>query len=123
MNFKESLENHLNTISSRNLEDFSRTLVKDDRLTFILPNGSVLNGFETIVDFHKDWFSDPDWRIETTLLKTVESVSSCTALLDVVYSDLDESGEPYQLNYILSLTFVFERDSWLLVFDQNTMKP
>ncbi|WP_428242720.1 nuclear transport factor 2 family protein [Gynuella sp.] len=122
MNFKESLDNHLSSISARNLEEFSRTLVKDDRLTLIMPNSSVLNGYEAIVDFHKNWFSDPDWSIETTLLKTIESNASCIALLDVVYNDLDESGEPYQLNYILSLTFVFEGGSWLLTFDQNTMR-
>ena len=122
MNFKESLDNHISAIFSRDLDGFSSTLVNDDRLTLILPNGSVLNGFDAIVDFHRAWFSDPDWHIETTLLKRIETDSSCTALLDVVYSDLDESGKPYLLKYILSLTFVFERECWLLVFDQNTIK-
>lgn len=122
MNFRESLDNHLSAVAARNLEEFSKTLVNDDRLTLIMPNSSVLNGFKAVVDFHKGWFSDPDWAIETTLLKTIEGDSSCIALLDVVYSDLDESGKPYQLNYILSLTFVYEEGSWLLVFDQNTMK-
>lgn len=122
MNFKDSLDNHLKAIADRNLEGFAETLVKDDRLTLVLPNCSVISGYDETVKFHKNWFADPDWHLETSLIKTLESESSCTALFDVVYSDVDETGAPYQMKYVLSLTFVHEQGAWLLVFDQNTMK-
>ncbi len=123
MNFQDALNHHLSTISNRDLDAFSKTIVNDDRLTLIMPNSTVLNGFEEILAFHKSWFSDPDWNIEANLIKVIESDNTATALLDVTYNDLNEAGKPYQLQYLLSLTFVFENDTWLLVFDQNTMKP
>jgi hypothetical protein len=122
MNFQDALNHHLNTISNRDLDAFSKTIVNDDRLTLIMPNSTVLNGFDEILAFHKNWFSDPDWNIEANLIKVIESDNTATALLDVTYNDLNEAGKPYQLQYLLSLTFVFENDTWLLVFDQNTMK-
>lgn len=121
MSIEQALEFHLNSVKNRNLDAFASTLVQDDRLTLIMPNGNALFGYDAIIDFHKNWFADPDWTLQTTLLKLLPADTSATALLEVTYRDLDASGQPYQLSYLLSLTFIQQDGEWRLLFDQNTL--
>ena len=121
MSIEQVLDFHLNSVKNRDLDAFSSTLVQDDRLTLIMPNGNALFGYDAIVDFHKNWFADPDWTLQTTLLKLLQADTSATALLEVTYHDLDASAQPYQLSYLLSLTFIQHDGEWRLLFDQNTL--
>jgi hypothetical protein len=123
LRFEEALNNHLEMVKRRNLPGFTKTVIQDERLILILPNGTLIEGFEAVKQFHAEWFSDPDWTLESRLIKTIIGQDLGTALLEVEYKDLDMDGEPYFLKYYLNLTFLFENEQWLLVFDQNTMLP
>ena len=123
MSFDEALENHLNAVRNRDLETFSKTLATDDKLTIILPNGSIMRGVNEIVDFHRNWFTDNDWALDLEPVHSWHSESTGCAIFKVIYNDVDATGTPYQLFYLLSLVFINQDGQWLLVHDQNTLLP
>ena len=121
MDFQQTLEQHLKAIKSHNLSAFAETLANDGSLILIFPNGRLMKNYEAIVDFHEDWFDDPDWDIEFKTIETQEEDRLAWVLLQVSYNDLDEDDMPYHLNYYLHLIFRKFGQRWRLVFDQNTV--
>ena len=121
MTFTQTLTHHLEAIQNRDLNTFASTLSNSDDLTIILPNGSMIQGFDAVVDFHRNWFADDDWSMNLELVKQWQTSDMGTAIYKVAYHDLDPDGTPYQLAYLLTLIFANEGDEWRLVHDQNTM--
>lgn len=121
LSLDEAVERHLNTIAERDLSGFEETIVMDDRLRMILPNGRVLQGADEVVAFHKDWFADPDWSMVVERQNRFAAAGMGYVLCRVTYNDLDREGQPYALRYWLTLTFVHEHGRWLLIHDQNTI--
>jgi len=121
-NFEEVLAMHLQSIKDRNISKFSEFLHPSENSIIILPNGSMIEGYENIIDFHKTWFEDTDWRMDTTIVDIFATNDMGYALLNVIYHDLNEEGQPYEMKYFLSLLFKKTNDKWILLRDQNTLK-
>ncbi|MDJ0757056.1 MAG: hypothetical protein QNJ45_26225 [Ardenticatenaceae bacterium] len=121
MTFSKTLTVHLDAIQNRDLETFTGTLAADGKLTIILPNGSFMNQFEEIVEFHRQWFADPDWSLILEEISRWQTEHVGSVVYRVIYNDLDPDGKPYHLRYLLNLTFIYQEGRWLLVHDQNTM--
>lgn len=121
MDFQQTLTRHLDAMQSHNLSAFVDTLAQDGSLILIFPNGRLMNNYDAIVDFHEDWFDDPDWNIEFEIIETQAEERMGWALLQVSYDDLDEDDQPYHLDYYLHLIFRKYGERWQLVYDQNTL--
>lgn len=122
MNFQETLQTHLTAIQNRDWSTFAQTVTQAATFSCILLNGKQIDNAREFLAFTQDWFADPDWQIGFTQLKTIETAHMSIAVLAVHYTDKDPTGAPYQLDYYLSLGFVYEDDAWRLVFDQNTLR-
>lgn len=118
MDFTQTLQAHLQAISTRDLDGFLATV--SDEATIILPTGVQISGQGLVQEFHSVWFSDPDWTISFKTLRVIEGSELAFALLEVDYHDLDASGQPYDKRYYLSLLFAASNGTWLLQHDQNT---
>jgi len=120
--FEDALHLHLQSIENRDIEAFAEFLHPSLNSIIILPNGGMVEGFDNIVNFHREWFADFDWKMDVEVIDTFIAGSVGYALLDVVYHDLDENGQPYELKYFLSLLFNEIDGKWILLRDQNTLK-
>ena len=120
--FETAVKAHLKAIEERNLSAFSEFLHPAHNCIIILPNGDMIEGFETILSFHEEWFKDPDWRMGVKVIDMLAADNTGYVLLDIVYHDLDENGNPYEIKYFLSLLFTKVDDKWILIRDQNTLK-
>jgi len=120
--FEDIVAAHLKAIQERDLPAFSAFLDPSRNCILIFPGGQMTQGYENVLNFHKDWFEDPDWRMDCQLLDAFTIGSAGYALLDVVYKDLDQDGNPYELKYYLSLLFAKVEGRWILLRDQNTKK-
>ncbi|MGA3564215.1 YybH family protein [Melissospora conviva] len=116
--FDETVAAHLDAVARRDLAAYLDTV--HDEATVVLPNGTVLSGRDEVAAFHKEWFDDPDWRMDLTALRSYTVGATGVAVYQVEYHDVDGSGKPYQKAYVLSLAFTRHDDRWLLVHDQNT---
>ena len=121
MSFQQALERHLQAVQDHDVDTFLKTVAQDGSLTMVLPNGSLLDSYEEIVELHQEWFADPDWQLTTELVTQHESNEMSSALLLVNYEDVDETGESVQFQYFLNLLFANHDGEWLLIHDQNTV--
>jgi uncharacterized protein (TIGR02246 family) len=116
--FDEAVVAHLDAVARRDLPAYLDTV--HDEASVVLPNGTAISGRHAVAAFHKEWFDDPDWRMELTALRSYTVGETGVALHHVEYHDVDGSGTPYRKTYVLSLVFARQGDRWLLVHDQNT---
>ncbi len=114
--FTDALDAHLAAIGARDLAGFEKTISDDDFLV-IFPNGEALETRAAVVDFHKEWFADPAWRMTPEIVKIIEGDDFSTALLKYDYRDTPD-GAPRAA--WLNLVFKLENGEWRLVHDQNT---
>jgi uncharacterized protein (TIGR02246 family) len=121
MDFHGAVERHLTAVGARDLKTYLATVHAD--VSLVLPNGRLIEGRDQIEEFHRDWFDDPDWSWELTRLRSATAGDTGVALYQVVYHDLDGEGRPYEMRYLLGLTFARVDGEWLLLHDQNTPNP
>ncbi|MEZ5895096.1 MAG: nuclear transport factor 2 family protein [Parvularculaceae bacterium] len=115
--FRAALDAHLSAIAAKDIEAFTPTLTSRDDLMVIFPNGSAIETTQGVVDFHRDWFADDQWRMDPKVVKIIEGDDLSTALLKYDYRDTSD-GEPR--SSWLVLVFKLEDGAWRLVHDQNT---
>jgi len=118
--FEAALSRHLNAITERDIDTFLSTLTQDEALTVIFPSGDAVTTRADVEALHRDWFADPDWRMEIEPVRVVETDAMALALVRTSYRDTPD-GEP-RFAY-LTLTFRLEDGAWRLVHDQNTRIP
>lgn len=118
MQFAEAVDHHLAAVTGRDLESYRATIHPD--VSLIMLNGRLLAGDAAVLDLHRAWFADPDWSWTLTPVRSTVAGETGVAVFTVAYHDLDGDGRPYELAYLLSLTFVRADGAWLLLHDQNT---
>jgi ketosteroid isomerase-like protein len=116
--FSTLVEYHLKTIRNRDVEGLLSTV--HDSVTLIFPDGNKLVSKKKFEAFHREWFADENWKMNTTILNTVEAPTISYAFVRYAYQD-NESG-PHRENYLL-LIFKKVQGHWLLLHDQNTRLP
>ena len=118
MDFTTAVEAHLATVERRDIAGFAATVHPD--VTVVLPAGRILTGRDQVTEYHRGWFADPDWRMDTTEERIHVAGGTGLALYTVDYHDIDADGAPTELRYRLSLVFTRGERGWLLLHDQNT---
>ena len=112
---------HLAAIAARDMNALLPTLTRGPDLTMIAPNGAKLDTRQQYVDFHRRWFAaKDDGRLESEIVRLIESPSLGHALIRSRYTSKGEDGRTQTSATWLALTFALERGTWRLVFDQNT---
>jgi uncharacterized protein (TIGR02246 family) len=117
--FAAAVNRHLAAVTARDLDGYLATVHQD--VALILPNGRLVEGRDAVAEFHQEWFGDPDWSWVLSPVRTVTAGPTGVAVVAVEYHDLDGAGRPYEMRYLLSLTFASQEGDWLLVHDQNTL--
>ena len=118
MDFQQTVVAHLTAVTGRDLDIFAATL--DTHVTVILPNGTLIEGRDAVIEFHSAWFADPDWQMRVTPMRSLETAELGFVTLLVDYRDLDPAGAPYAKRYYLNMAFIKKGETWLLTHDQNT---
>ena len=117
--FTTTLHTHLKSITDKDLKGIESTVA--DSVTLIFPNGEVLKSKKKFVDFHFDWFKDPNWEMVTEVLQTKESSSLAYALVKYqLTSYTDQHQLKSKSTTYLLLIFEKQKTDWKLIHDQNT---
>lgn len=118
MQFTEAVDRHLATVTGRDLAGYGATIHPD--VSLIMLDGRLVAGRDAVLDLHRAWFGDPDWSWTPAPLRSTVIGDAGVAVFAVTYHDLGPDGRPYEMSYLLSLTFVRVDGAWLLLHDQNT---
>ncbi|MGH4118025.1 YybH family protein [Clostridium sp.] len=120
MDFKNTLELHLDSMRSKDLNKFISTVKLED-IILIMPNGTLIREKEEFIELHKNWFADNDWDLNYKIINIEESIEIAYALVIIDYKDCDAEGNIIKMNYYLNLIFRKQDEKWLLIHDQNTV--
>jgi len=120
-NFRSALERHLQAIVDKDIKAFSEFLHPKHESVLILPKGVMVKGYDDILQWHTDWFNDPDWHMEINIMDAFCVEDMGYSLMSITYNDLDKDKVHYMMLYLLSIVLVKIDGKWILARNQNTM--
>lgn len=115
--FEKALNEHLAAIATRDMEAFKSHLTHGDTLYTIVQNGQAFTTPSETIDIHEQWFKDPNWIWEGTVVHKVVGVDMAMALVKYQYR-AKADDEPF--SSWLIYVFQLQEGEWRIVHDQNT---
>lgn len=115
--FDTALQQHFDAISNRDIEAFKSHLTNDDKLYTIVQTGHAFTTAAETISIHEDWFKDPDWIWEGSVVHKV--VGEDVAMALVKYEYRTKADAP-PISSWLTYVFQLQDGQWKIVHDQNT---
>lgn len=114
---RATIELHLNSVASRDIEHLTSTLPEDGEMLLILPDQEIINTTEGFIDFHKEWFEDTSWTFESKIIKFHAGLYFGMAVVEVMYKEPDRNGKPYFNRMIVSYDLEKQNGQWVIIKD------
>jgi ketosteroid isomerase-like protein len=115
--FDEVLQQHLDCITNRNLDVFKAHITKTETIYTIVQNGHAFKTPEEIIAVHEDWFKDPNWIWEGSVIRKVVGEDMAMALIKYDYR---AKAEDKPFSTWLTYVFQLEDNEWRIIHDHNT---
>jgi len=115
--FDQALQQHLDSITNRNLAAFQAHVTKSDILYTIVQNGFAFKTPAELVTTHEEWFKDPEWVWEGSVVHKVVGADMAMALLKYDYR---AKAEDKPFSTWLTYVFQLEDNEWRLIHDHST---
>jgi hypothetical protein len=115
--FDLALQKHFDAIANRDIEAFKSHLTKGDTLYTIVQSGHAFTSPAETIALHEQWFKDPNWVWEGSVVHKVVGEDVAMALIQYQYRPRRED-----VPVVTWLTYVFQlqEGEWRIVHDQNT---
>ena len=115
--FDSALQQHFAAIANRDIDAFKSHLTQGDTLDTIVQNGLAFTTPSETIGIHKEWFKDPDWLWEGSVVHKVVGEDVAMALIKYQYrARVDAAPFSTWLTYVFQL----QEGQWRIVHDQNT---
>jgi ketosteroid isomerase-like protein len=115
--FDSTLQKHFEAISNRDIEAFKSHLTKEDTLYTIVQTGHAFTTPAETIEIHRQWFKDPNWLWEGTVVHKIVGEDVAMALVKYQYRAKPEDA---QIATWLTYVFQLQEGQWRIVHDQNT---
>lgn len=115
--FDKVLQEHLDAITNRDLDIFKAHITKGDIMYTIVQNGLAFKTPEELVAMHEEWFKDPHWIWEGTVIHKVVGEDMAMALIKYDYR---AKAEDKPFSTWLTYVFQLEDNQWRIIHDHNT---
>ena len=112
-----TVQKHLNAISNHDLTTLESTLHPNGKMQLILPGNEIINGVNSFVKYHKEWFKDSTWTFETKILNVEAGNKFGVAITEIVYREPDRNGNPYFNRMIVSYGLENINGDWYVFKD------
>jgi hypothetical protein len=115
--FDVALQKHFDAIKNRDLNAFKSHLTQDKTLYTIVQNGHAFTTPEETIAIHEEWFKNPDWLWEGSVVHKVVGEDMAMALIKYDYR-----SKPENPPFTTWLVYVFQLQDgdWKIIHDQNT---
>ncbi len=115
--FDQALQKHFDAIAHRDIEAFTSHLTRGDTLYTIVQNGHAFTTPAELGAIHEQWFKDPSWIWEGSVVHKVVGEDMAMALVKYQYR-AKAGDEPFS-NWLLYV-FRLEDGEWRIVHDHST---
>jgi ketosteroid isomerase-like protein len=115
--FDKALQDFLDAISNRNIDEYKKHITSDDEMYTIVQNGHAFKTPQELIAVHVEWFKDQNWIWEGSVVRKVVGEDMAFALIKYEYRAKKEDTP-----FSTWLTYVFrlEDKEWRIIHDQNT---
>ena len=115
--FLTTMEKHLESVSSRDLETLKSTLSPEGKMQLILPDSEIMNTSESFIKFHEEWFLDTTWTYKAKILNTEIGEKLGIAIAEILYKEPNRNGKPYFNRMIVSYALEKVNGQWYIIKD------
>ena len=115
--FDLALQKHFDAIANRDLNAFKAHLTQNETLYTIVQNGHAFTTPKEAITIHEEWFKDPSWIWEGSVVHKVVGQDMAMALVKYSYR-ANAKDTPFET--WLTYVFALEDGEWKIVHDQNT---
>jgi ketosteroid isomerase-like protein len=115
--FDTALQQHFAAISNRDIEAFTSHLTRGDTLYTVVQNGHAFTTPTETIEIHKQWFKDPNWVWEGSVVHKVVGEDVATALVKYQYRP---KADAVPFSTWLTYVFQLQEGQWRIVHDHNT---
>ncbi|MFZ4619498.1 MAG: YybH family protein [Bacteroidota bacterium] len=115
--FAAALQEHFAAISNRDIEAFKSHLTRGDTLYTIVQNGHAFLTPSETIEIHEQWFKDPNWIWEGSVVHTVVGEDMAMALIKYQYR---ANAGDVPVSTWLVYVFQLQDGTWRIIHDQNT---
>lgn len=115
--FDTALEQHFAAIANRDLETFKTHLTLGKTLYTIVQNGHVFTTTVESIALHEEWFNNPDWIWEGTVVHQVVGEDMAMVLVKYEYRP---KAEDAPISTWLTYVFQLQDRQWRIIHDHNT---
>ena len=115
--FDTALQRHFAAISNRDIEAFKSHLTRGDTLYTVVQNGHAFTTPSETIEIHKEWFKDPNWTWEGSVVHKVVGEDMAMALVKYQYRP---KADHAPISTWLTYVFQLQEGQWRIVHDQNT---
>lgn len=113
----KAIQEHFAAISNRDIEAFKSHLTQGQTLYTIVQNGHAFTTPAETTAIHKQWFKDPDWVWEGSVVHKVIGEDMAMALVKYQYRTKREDAP---IATWLTYVFQLQEGQWRIIHDQNT---
>jgi len=115
--FTQVMQKHLDAVTNRDLNSLKETMSPNGEMQLILPGSEIIDGVSGFMDYHKEWFTEPDWTFETKILNTEIGENLGMAITQIVYREPLRKPEPYFNRMIVSYDLKKIDGKWYIIKD------
>lgn len=89
--FLKTMQNHLEAVSNRDLTALKGTLPPDGNMQLVLPGREMTTTAEDFIRYHREWFQDTTWTLESEILDTEIGEKIGIAITEIIYREPEKS--------------------------------
>lgn len=115
--FDLAIQKHFDSITNRDLNAFESHLTQNKCLYTIVQNGHAFTTREELINIHAEWFKDPNWIWEGSVVHKVVGTDMAMAVVKYNYR---ASSNDTPIASWLTYVFALEGGKWKIIHDQNT---
>ncbi len=115
--FHQTLDKHLTAIINKDLATLETTLPPDGNMILIMQGSELIHSVDSFLNFHRVWYQDSLWTMETKTIKTEVGESVGFAVTESVYREPERDGKPYFNRMITSYVLEKTNGNWYVVND------
>ena len=117
LEFKNTMQKHLDAIVNRDLETLKTTMSPTGKMTLIMQGTEIINTVDSFINFHEGWFQDSSWSMESKIIKTEIGNSIGLAVTESMYREPQRDGKPYYNRMIVSYVLERKNGNWYIIND------
>lgn len=115
--FEATIRKDLDAVINRDLTALKSTMSPEGNMQLILPGMEIIDKVEGFMEYHKEWFADPNWTFETKVLNTEIGDTMGMAITEIVYREPERVGGPYFNRMIVSYDLKKIDGQWYIIKD------